>query len=107
MALRLAREIQVNEQTLAYDLIEKVGQDGHFLAQKHTVDWFPIEEHIPSVIIDKMSKSQWERTGSKNTLDRAREYADKTLKEHAPKPLPPDAERELDAFMSEVFKKAK
>jgi len=107
MALRLAKEIHVNEQTLAYDLIKKIGQDGHFLAQKHTIDWFPIEEHIPSAIIDKMSKSQWERTGSRNTLERAREYVDKTLKEHVPKSLPTDVEKELDAFMSEVFKRTK
>ena len=31
----------------------------------------------------------------------------KTLKEYVPKSLPTDVEKELDAFMSEVFKKTK
>jgi len=105
MALRLAGNISVNEETLAFDLIEKVGPGGHFLSQKHTLKWFQIEEHMPSVVIDKMSKAQWERTGAKNALQRAKEHVDKILKKHHPKPLPPDIERELDSFMTKILKR--
>jgi len=107
MALRLARNISVNEETLAFDLIKKVGPGGHFLSQKHTLKWFQIEEYIPSTVIDKMSKTQWERAGAKDTLQRAQEHVDKILKEHNPKPLPPDIERELDSFMTEILKRQK
>lgn len=107
MALRLSRNISVNEETLAFDLIKKVGPGGHFLSQKHTLKWFQIEEYIPSTVIDKVSKSQWERTGTKDALQRAKEYVDKILKEHRPKPLPSEIERELDSFMSEVLKRQK
>jgi len=107
MALRLAGNISVNEEKLAFDLIEKVGPGGHFLSQKHTLKWFQIEEHMPSVVIDKMSKAQWERTGAKNALQRAKEHVDKILKEHHPKPLPPDIEKELDSFMTKILKRQK
>ena len=103
MALRLTRGIDVNDETLAFDLIEKVGQGGHFLSQKHTVKWFPIEEYIPSTVIDKMGKSQWEKTGARNTVERAKETVDRILKEHVSEPLPSDIERQLDSFMKEVL----
>lgn len=105
MALRLAKNIKIDPETLAFDLIEKVGPGGHFLAQKHTVKWFPLEEYIPSSVIDKTSKSQWEKTGAKTTLDRAREQVEKTLKEHHPRLLLPKTENKLDSFMAEILKK--
>ena len=107
MALRLARNITVNEETLAFDLIKKVGPGGHFLSQKHTLKWFQIEEYMPSSVIDKMSKAQWERTGAKDVLERAKEHVDKILKEHHPKPLQPNVEKELDSFMTEILKRQK
>jgi len=107
MALRLARDVSVNEETLAFDLIKKVGPGGHFLSQKHTLKWFQTEEYIPSTVIDKVSKSQWERTQAKDAMGRAKEYVDKILQEHHPKPLPSEIERELDSFMKEVLKRQK
>lgn len=107
MALRMGRNIGVNEETLAFDLFKKVGPGGNFLSQKHTLKWFQIEEYIPSAVIDKVSKSRWERTGAKNALQRAKEYVDKILKEHYPKPLSSDVERKLDSFMREILKKRK
>jgi trimethylamine--corrinoid protein Co-methyltransferase len=105
MALRLARNIDVNEETLAFNLIKEVGPGGHFLSKKHTLEWFQIEEYLPSTVIDRVSRPQWERTGSKDTLNRAKKYVDKTLSEHHPKPLSSDAERELDSFMTEILKR--
>jgi len=105
MALRLARNITVTEETLALDLIKKVGPGGHFLSQKHTMDWFKVEEYLPSTVIDKVSKPQWERTGAKNAFERAKEYVDGILKEHHPKPLPSDVEKRLDSFMTEILKR--
>ncbi len=107
MALRLVRNISIDEETLAFELIEKVGPGGHFLSQKHTLNWFQIEEHMPSIVIDKLSKAQWERAGAKNTLRRAKERVDKILEEHHPKPLQSDIERELDSFMTEIIKRRK
>ena len=105
MAMRLAKDINVSEEALAFDLIKKIGPGGHFLAQKHTIEWFPVEELISSTVIDKTSKPQWERTGAKNTLDRAREQVNRILKDHKPKLLPQDIEKKLDALMKTIMKR--
>jgi len=104
MALRMMKDIIVNDETLTFDLIEKVGPGGHFLSEKHTLKWFQTEEYISSPVIDKISRPKWESTGAKDTLKRAREHVDKILADHHPKPLPPDKEKELDLFMAEILK---
>jgi trimethylamine--corrinoid protein Co-methyltransferase len=44
-AMRLAAEIDVNEGTLAYDTIEKVGQAGSYIAEEHTLRYVRSGEH--------------------------------------------------------------
>lgn len=105
MALRLAKGIDVRDETLAFELIRKVGSGGHFLSQKHTLDWFKTEEYLPSPVIDKLSIPQWKRAGSKDTLKRAKDQVDKILKEHHPQPVEADVERTLDTFMKEILEK--
>jgi len=104
MALRMMKDITINDETLAIDLIEKVGHGGHFLSEKHTLKWFQTEDYISSPVIDKISKPKWESTGAKDTLKRAKDQVDKILAEHHPKPLPQDKEKELDSFMAEILK---
>jgi len=105
MALRMMKNIDVNGETLAFDLIKKVGPGGHFLSEKHTLKWFQTEEYLSSPVIDKTSKARWESTGAKDTMKRAKEYVDKILAEHYPKPLSADTERELDSFMTQILKR--
>ena len=45
MAQRLSREIEVNDDTLAYDLIASVGPGGSFLGEKHTRRTLQAGEH--------------------------------------------------------------
>lgn len=105
MALRMIKDIIVDEETLAFDLIKKVGPGGQFLSEKHTLKWFQTEEYVSSLVIDKISKPKWESTGAKDALKRARELVDEILTEHHPKPLTPDKEKELDSSMAEILKR--
>jgi len=105
MALRMMKNIDVNDETLAFDLIKKVGPGGHFLSEKHTLKWFQTEEYLSSPVIDKTSKAKWESTGAKDTMKRAKEHVDKILAEHYPKPLSADTEKELDSFMTQILKR--
>jgi trimethylamine--corrinoid protein Co-methyltransferase len=106
MAMRLEKDIMLNDETLAFDLIKKVGPGGHFLSEKHTLKWFQTEEYISSSVIDKTAKSSWEGAKTKDTLNRAKAYVDKILEEHYPKPLPPDVEKELDILATKILKQA-
>jgi len=105
MALRLVRGIEVNDQTLALDVIRKVGAGGHYLAQKHTMDWFEKEIFMPSDLVDRQDLKLWKSLGSKDTFKRARAIVEKILKEHKPEPLPADAEKKLDDIARKVMKR--
>jgi trimethylamine--corrinoid protein Co-methyltransferase len=104
MALRLKKEIILDDETLALDLMKKVGPGGHFLSEKHTLKWFQVEEYIPSSIIDKTTKSSWDDNKTKDALNRAKIYVDKILEEHQPETLSPDVKKELDAFATKILK---
>ena len=104
-AYRLIDGIQVNEETLATEIISKVGPGGHFLAEKHTRDHHRRERFMPSDVIDRLSPDAWGKAGAKDATRRAKEKADKTLREHTPKPLPKDSEDRLEAVFKAILKR--
>jgi len=105
-ALRFAKGIYVDVETLAEKLIEEVGPGGLFLKYKHTRDWWRKEHFIPK-LLDKKTVDMWRKSGSKTLNTVAREYVEKILKEHSVEPLPPDIERSLDGVMLEIMKRYK
>ncbi len=102
MVGRILQGIQVNEETLAVDLIRQVGPiPGFYLDKAHTRKWWPHEQLVPK-LADKQSHGQWEKTGSKSMLDRAQERVGTILAEHEPIPLPEDHARALDEILEEA-----
>jgi trimethylamine--corrinoid protein Co-methyltransferase len=101
MALRLARGIEVNEETLALDTIREVNFSGHYLNQRHTVRTFRQEHFIPRLMVRDGYES-WEKAGRKTVLDRARERMNEILQSHQPRELNPDVERDLHAYLEMV-----
>ncbi|MCK4318688.1 trimethylamine methyltransferase family protein [Candidatus Bathyarchaeota archaeon] len=104
-AYRLIDGIRVDEETLAAEIISKVGPGGHFLAEKHTRDHHMKERHMPSDVIDRLSPDAWTKAGSKDATRRAKEIADETLREHTPKPLPKDSEDRLETVFKAILKR--
>lgn len=104
MALRMARGIQVSEETFAEKIIRELGPGGSFLGSRHTLKWFREEQFLPSIIIDRLTTSAWQEKGAKNVYQRAKEEVRRILSEHRPEALPPDMERELDN-MAKKWKK--
>ncbi|MBN1179423.1 MAG: trimethylamine methyltransferase family protein [Anaerolineae bacterium] len=93
---RFMTGFEVNEETLALDLIDQVGPHGDFLASKHTranykKDWYPR-------LIDRSNYDNWKAAGSKTLRQRACERVEEILATHEPKPLPPDVQRAVDAI---------
>jgi trimethylamine--corrinoid protein Co-methyltransferase len=93
----VARGIEVNDETMALDLIHRVNFSGHFLAEPHTVKNFRKEHFIPELFA-REPYDAWEKAGSRSALDRARERARKILADHQPRQLDPGIEEELEAF---------
>ncbi|MEM3699675.1 MAG: trimethylamine methyltransferase family protein [Candidatus Bathyarchaeia archaeon] len=105
MALRLAKGVNVEDETLAFDLIRKVGPGGVYLAERHTLEWIRKEQFIPSEIIDRKEWKVWRDAGKKDIVKRAHEIVEKKLKEHEPEPLPKDVQENLDNLMKDIVKK--
>jgi trimethylamine--corrinoid protein Co-methyltransferase len=100
-ALRLARGIEVDEGTLALDLIKEIGYSGNYLAESHTVRRFRKEHFIPSVL-PRDSYDGWEQDGSRLALDHAKDRVRDILNAHQPRDLDPAMVQELEDFRSMV-----
>ncbi len=72
MVMRAVEGIQVDDETLAFDLIKRKGPGGHFVTAKHTRRFMRSEHYQPS-LSDRDSREEWEVQGSKTALDRAAE----------------------------------
>ncbi len=96
-ALRIARGIEVNEDTLAVDLIQRVAVSGNYLAEKHTASHFRKEHFRPDLFVRDPYET-WEKAGGKLAIDLARERAHQILAEHQPRQLDPRVEQELQSY---------
>jgi len=101
MALRLARGIEVNDETVAVNLIREVNFSGHYLNQRHTARYFRREHFLPRLVI-RDGYEAWEKASRKTVLDRARERMEEILAAHRPRELDPAVERELRAYLEMV-----
>ena len=83
---RMAQGIEVNDDTLALDVIHKVGIGKDFLGQRHTMEHFRTEHFIP-IVTDRSSYDTWKAKGSKTMLDRAGDEVRRIFKEHTVEPV--------------------
>ncbi len=99
MTMRALEGIEVNDETLAIDVIDSVGPGGHFLLEDHTVDHLRSEYYFPSIVMDRQSRDQWAEDGSHDARARARYVAQQILTSHQAEPLPD----EVDSWIRQRF----
>jgi trimethylamine--corrinoid protein Co-methyltransferase len=100
-ALRLARGIEVSDETLSLDLIKKVGYSGNYITAKETAKLYRKELFIPTML-SREPYETWEKEGRKLAIDRARERALGVLAKHQPREVDSALARELEAFKDSV-----
>ena len=81
--------IEVNEETLGFDVIEKVGPGGNYVAEDHTIDHMMDEFFYPNLSV-RCSFDIWEERGRPDMLSRANVMVKKTLDEGRQGRLDPD-----------------
>ena len=96
---RWVRGVDVNESTLAVDVIAKVGPGGQFLMEEHTLDRLHTGELITTEIFERDKRELWEEKGSRSLEQKAREKGLALLAKHEVPPLPAEVRRELDAIV--------
>jgi trimethylamine--corrinoid protein Co-methyltransferase len=104
MVGRFMEGIAVKNETLAIELIEKVGPiPGHYLAEEHTRKWWKLEQFVPKVS-DRLTYPAWMQTGKKSSLDLAKERTEEILATHKPPPLTTSQEKDLERILEEARK---
>ncbi len=96
MVMRAVRGIEVDEDTLATEVINAVGPGSHYMAEEHTLR-FMKSEFFFSRVADRRSHTRWAEDGEKDGWDRANDIAKEILAAHQPLPLPED----VDAWIKE------
>lgn len=77
--------VEINDETLALDLIDELGPDGQFIDSDHTLThfrdrWYP-------TLIERNDYDGWVAKGGKDFGERAAARVEKILAEHQPEPL--------------------
>jgi trimethylamine--corrinoid protein Co-methyltransferase len=94
MVKRMERGFEVNRETMALDLIKKVGPGGNFMAEEHTVRHMRAELFQPT-LSDRLGWEQWNQEGAQDARQRARQLAADYIKNHEPRGLTPDQEKDI------------
>ena len=98
MMLIFARGCEVSDETLALDLIKRLGPGGQYLTERHTIKHM-YEHYIPK-ISDRTWWGHWKSTGqSKDAREKAREKAKQILKTHEVKPLERSVREEISQIL--------
>ncbi|WXG44690.1 MAG: trimethylamine methyltransferase family protein [Promethearchaeati archaeon SRVP18_Atabeyarchaeia-1] len=106
MALRVARGFEVNSETMALEDLRSRGKNGSFISLPSTLRLFRKEHYIPSEVVDRANRSQWEEKGSKDIIKRAKEQAQAILeKSKAKKAVSEALEKDLGKSMLSELKK--
>ncbi|MFY9605402.1 MAG: trimethylamine methyltransferase family protein [Thermoplasmata archaeon] len=85
MMLETLKGIEVSDETIAMDVCAKVGHEGHFLGQKHTIQHFK-ELWMPTLSNPRPYQA-WAKDGSKNVVRVAGEKVKQILATHKVEPL--------------------
>ena len=96
---RVVRGMEVNKETLAVNLVRKVGHGGQFLKEPHTLKHFRNELWMPDISC-RSAFGRWITRGGHDVVETAREKARKILNEHHPEELNPDVKSALAKILN-------
>jgi trimethylamine--corrinoid protein Co-methyltransferase len=101
--LRIRDGMSVDDESLALDLIDKVGPGGGFIGTKHTLDHLKKEIWFPE-LADRNISDNWLKQGGKDMREKAREKTMRILSEHEVKPLDRETKKDIDAILKSASK---
>ncbi len=93
-ARKIVNGIDVSAETLALDVIDRVGPGGNFLADEHTMQNFKQETWYPR-LFDRKFYENWVGDGKKTLFERSNERVIDILENYEPVPLPKDVQQKM------------
>jgi trimethylamine--corrinoid protein Co-methyltransferase len=100
---RLMRSFEVNDETLALDVVKEVGSGGTFMDHEHTAAHFRQELWFPK-LLDRRFYDAWAAGGKVTMAERCRQEKERLLATHQPEPLPDDLEQEFQRITAAARK---
>lgn len=101
MIRRAVRGVQVTDETIALEVIERTGVGGHYLADPHTLKYMRREQVQPE-LLTRMNRDQWEARGGRDIRQEALEKAKDLYDNHTPDPLPDGLAEEFDKLLKSL-----
>ncbi len=98
MVKRMMEGIEINKETLALSVIDRVGPGGHFLVEDHTLRHLRGSHWYPK-LLNRKNFQNWEREGKKTLGDKLDERVKDILKEHIPEPLSQGIKRKVNRII--------
>ncbi|UCB45832.1 MAG: trimethylamine methyltransferase family protein [Spirochaetota bacterium] len=103
---RLFRGIKVDDDTLAQDVIEKLGPRGNYLADEHTLMHLGQGEHWEPMVSTREIYENWKTKGMKDIVHKAHEKATSIMENHRVSELSDNKRKEIvkiiDNFESSI-----
>ena len=103
---RITRGIEVNEDSLATDVIHRVGPNGHYLYDKHTQNHFKTEYWYPN-LHDRRSFEAWQKKGSQTMRDRVIERVRSIVATHKPSEVKPETQQAIEDVLAAAEERVK
>jgi trimethylamine--corrinoid protein Co-methyltransferase len=101
---RITRGIEVNDDTLAVDVIHDVGPNGHYLREAHTRRYYRSEFWYPK-LCDRRNYEEWEMMGKQSFKDRTVARVQDILASHQPSAIKPETEQVIKEVLEEAEKR--
>lgn len=97
---KVLKGIEINEHTLALDLIHEVGPAGEYLTRQHTFNY--MRQMSTSSLFDRRNREKWMKSSNgKDLTTRAYEKANDILNTHKPLELPHGTAIEMQGIIKE------
>ena len=104
MAFRIARGIEVNEETLAVDIIDEVKPQGEFLTNEHTMKHFRSEIWEPD-LLNRLPYEEWKNAGGKPLGEKVKEKTRYLIENHKGPEVSEEARKKIQGILDEAEKK--
>jgi len=104
MIARLLEGVEINRETLAFDVINKVGPiPGTYLTEEHTRNWWRKSQFIPKSS-DSLTYPEWMEADKKDCISYALDRMEEIIGTYKPEPLTDKEEEAIESILEEARK---
>jgi len=104
---RLIQGIDISDEKLAVELIDRVGPGGHFMAERHTVDMLRTDEFWKPGIYSPSNYESWTAEGMPDLVKKANQKVQEMLNTHTPEPLNEKKQEEINEIIKDFESRTK